>query len=229
MGDNFYVVNSGSTDIFVEKYKSEENPTGFAIRVEEAGSFGELALMYDSPRAATVLAATDCNCWAIDRVTFKTVLMTATVRKRERYIKFLAKVPILEQLSDQERMTLADALQPKIYAEGDVIVREGDTDANHFYIVTNGECKGTKEDHDDEVCPRLKGGSYFGEIALLLDEPRAATITAVTKTRCLLLARDAFVRLLGPLKDILRRNFEMYMKYESDIDPKGAVKREFCM
>ena len=65
-GDNFYVISSGECNIYVDGAKSEENPTGLVLKVKEGDSFGELALMYDSPRAATVVACavannTDCT------------------------------------------------------------------------------------------------------------------------------------------------------------------------
>jgi len=58
-------------------------------------SFGELALMYDSPRAATVKATSDCKLWAVDRMSYKRILMGATVQKRNRWINFLDQAPIL--------------------------------------------------------------------------------------------------------------------------------------
>ena len=58
-------------------------------------SFGELALMYDSPRAATVVAVTDCKLWAMDRMTYKRILMGATIEKRQKWIHFLNNVPFL--------------------------------------------------------------------------------------------------------------------------------------
>ena len=60
-----------------------------------------------------------------------------------------------------------------------------------------------------------KSGDYFGELALLKDEPRAASIIAKTDCKLLTLDRMAFKRLLGPLEDLLQRNSETYLKYNS--------------
>lgn len=56
-------------------------------------------------------------------------------------------------------------------------------------------------------------GSYFGELALVKNEPRAASVIAKSDCKLLTLDRLAFKRLLGPLENILKRNSEAYTKY----------------
>ena len=63
--------------------------------IGETGSFGELALIYGTPRAATIKARTDVKLWAIDRDTYRRILMGSTIRKRKLYESFLEKVSIL--------------------------------------------------------------------------------------------------------------------------------------
>lgn len=63
--------------------------------IGEGGSFGELALIYGTPRAATVKARLNCKLWAIDRDTYRRILMGSTIRKRKLYEEFLSKVSIL--------------------------------------------------------------------------------------------------------------------------------------
>ena len=58
----------------------------------ESGSFGELALIYGTPRAATVKAKTDVKLWGIDRDSYRRILMGNTMRKRKMYEEFLSKV-----------------------------------------------------------------------------------------------------------------------------------------
>ena len=66
-GDNFYVMDSGQVEVFVNNQ--------FATTISEGGSFGELALIYGTPRAATVKAKTDTKLWAIDRDSYRRILM----------------------------------------------------------------------------------------------------------------------------------------------------------
>lgn len=63
--------------------------------IGETGSFGELALIYGTPRAATIKAKTDVKLWAIDRDTYRRILMGSTIRKRKLYESFLERVSIL--------------------------------------------------------------------------------------------------------------------------------------
>jgi cAMP-dependent protein kinase regulator len=66
--------------------------------IGEGGSFGELALIYGTPRAATVRAKTDVKLWGIDRDSYRRILMGSTIRKRKMYEEFLSRVSILGEL-----------------------------------------------------------------------------------------------------------------------------------
>ena len=183
-------------------------------RLEAGATFGELALMYNAPRSATVLAGDDgATCWAIDRLTFRHSVRTSIQSRRKAYVDALKAVPILEPLSEYEHTRLADCVDEEKFEPDQVILEEG-AQGDFFYIVLEGEVKVTKEGIDAEVCERLKKGAYFGEVALLMDIPRTATVTAVQLTRTARIDRDVFKRILGPLGDILHRNMSLYNKYE---------------
>ena len=63
---------------------------------------------------------------------------------------------------------------------------------------------------------QYKMGDFFGERSLLKGEPRAANIVAKTPCSLVSLDRHSFKRLMGPLDNILKRNFEVYEKYALD-------------
>ena len=104
----------------------------------EGASFGELALIYGTPRAATVRAATPSRLWALDRDSYRRILMGSTIRKRKMYKELLSHVSILESLDPWERDTVADALEPVSFAVGERVVRQGEP-GNDFYIIVTGE------------------------------------------------------------------------------------------
>ncbi|VDP56075.1 unnamed protein product, partial [Schistosoma margrebowiei] len=67
----------------------------YSSTIGEGGSFGELALIYGTPRAATVRAKTEVKLWGIDRDSYRRILMGSTIRRRKVYQEFLCRVPIL--------------------------------------------------------------------------------------------------------------------------------------
>jgi CRP-like cAMP-binding protein len=110
---------------------------------EAGGSFGELALMYNAPRAATVRCTSSAVLWALDRVTFRRILMENTSKKRRMYENFLEEVPLLVSLEAYERHKIADALESVTFNDGDVIIKQGDV-GDAFYILETGECRVTQ-------------------------------------------------------------------------------------
>ena len=112
-------------------------------------------------------------------------------------------------------MTVADALEPIAFESGATIVRQGDQ-GDEFYIVVEGTAIVTQTMDKTEVkVAQLEKSDYFGEIALLLDRPRAATVTAQGALKCVKLDRARFERVLGPCADILKRNIQRYHSYVS--------------
>ncbi|KAM3726293.1 cAMP-dependent protein kinase regulatory subunit [Dirofilaria immitis] len=207
-GDNFYVIDSGEVDVFVNGE--------YALSIKEGGSFGELALIYGTPRAATVVAKSDVvKCWAIDRITYRQILMGSTMRKRKLYDEFLSKVQILSDLDKWERANVADALERCDFEPGTRVVEQGHP-GDEFFIIVEGQADVLQKRSDDapfEVVGHLSSSDYFGEIALLLDRPRAATVIAKTPLKCVKLDRARFERVMGPVREILKRDVSNYNSY----------------
>lgn len=130
-------------------------------------SFGELALMYGHPRAATVLAMEPATLWALDRITFRTIILKAAHKRRTMYEQFLTSVPLLTSLEPGERSKIADALVSRVYADGEPVVRQGEM-GDTFFFVEEGEAVVTKEQSGDHGELReievgvLRKGDYFG-------------------------------------------------------------------
>ena len=195
-GDFFYLVESGIVHFYVDGT--------FMTSCREGSSFGELALMYNSPRAATAVAASEggVTCWALDRLTFRRLLLENTFNRRVMYEHFLKDIKVLSSLSDPERLKLADALRTEKYLKGDYIIKEGDQGEN-FYFIESGSCRVLKEGQGEVA--RLQKGDYFGEVALLNETVRQATVQAVDNVIVATLDKSGFTRLLGPAVEVLRR------------------------
>lgn len=114
--------------------------------------FGELALLYNVPRAATITAKEKCVLWSLDRETFNNIVKDAAMyvfynyfkrKRRETYEDFISKVKLLMSLESYEKSQLADALKIQRYNSGECIIKEGD-EGNTFYILEEGEAYATK-------------------------------------------------------------------------------------
>ena len=196
-GSEFYVLESGQCDIIVDQNSCGSYKAG--------DSFGELALIYKAPRAATIMCQTACVLWSIDLITFRQALSNKTSSRMVQRCGFLQGVPIFENLSDAMIHKIAGALQSVDFGDGEYIVRQGDL-GNEFYIIHSGQVQCTQQKRSDsKEIPllSLKTGDYFGEMALMLDEPRHANVIAVGPCQCLSLDRDDFDELLGPLHEII--------------------------
>ena len=130
-------------------------------------SFGELALMYGHPRAATVLSIEPSTLWSLDRITFRTIILKAAHRRRTMYEQFLSSVTLLSSLDAAERSKIADALVSKLYHDGEAVVKQGEM-GDTFFFVEEGEAVVTKVQQNDDglfqeiTVGRLVKGDYFG-------------------------------------------------------------------
>src|SRR5438552_10030557 len=109
-------------------------------------------------------------------------------------VQYLRRVPLFAKLSDPGLAGLADRMRQKAFKRGDTIFRKDDP-GQHFYVVLDGAVKIALpgEFGQEALVALLRGGEFFGELALFDHSPRSATATALEDTRCALLAGDDFV------------------------------------
>ncbi|XP_054845288.1 cAMP-dependent protein kinase type II-beta regulatory subunit [Eublepharis macularius] len=212
-GDNFYVIDRGTYDIYVKS-----DGVGRCVGTyDNRGSFGELALMYNTSRAATIIATSPGAVWGLDRVTFRRIIVKNNAKKRRMYENFIESLPFLKSLELSERLKVVDVIDTKVYKDGEQIIAQGDM-AHCFFIVESGEVQITmkrkgKQDVDENEAveiARYTRGQYFGELALVTNKPRAASAFALGTVKCLVMDVQAFERLLGPCMEIMKRNIANY-------------------
>ena len=104
--DNFYIIEEGT-------FQATKG-TKLLYTYQGSGSFGELALLYNTPRAATVTAKTDGLLWGVDRATFRQIVVESTQHKRALYEKSLADMELFKHLSSEERAIMADCLRMQV-------------------------------------------------------------------------------------------------------------------
>jgi cAMP-dependent protein kinase regulator len=197
-GDFLFVIESGRLDCIIKLPDGSDK----VVKTCEAGDvFGELALLYNCPRAASVKAKEKCVMWKLDRDTFNNIVKEAAQKKRQRYDTFLAKVPLLASMDAYERSQLADALKSETFSDGSVICAQGEV-GQKFYIIEEGGAVAFK---GDQQVMAYKDGDYFGELALIRNQPRAATVKATGQTKLLSIDSRSFKRLLN-VADLMERS-----------------------
>lgn len=214
-GDCLYIIDEGNVDIFVAR-PGDDGKLGVASKVANWGPgalFGELALMYDAPRAATVKCASEsARVWSIDRKPFSMLLKRCGVETTEQYNGFLTDVDIVKTLNLFEKGQIADAAESILLDEGEVIFTQGD-EGDAFYILEDGACAAfvqTANGEEEYIATYEVQGDYFGELALLNNEPRKATVKATTDAVVLKIEKETFETLLAPIMERLKAKAKEY-------------------
>lgn len=211
-GAELFLVGEGELECS-RVMKTGEDPT-FLRKYEPGEAFGELALLYNAPRAATIISQGRAVLYSLDRDTFNLIVKDSAAKKRDAYEQTLKKVKILESVSAYERSQIADAIKEESFRAGDAVIKQGDA-GNIFYMISSGEAFAAKsfDGGEEQEVMQYEAGDYFGELALLKNEPRAASVYAKTDLVVMKLDRKSFKRMLGPLEDILKRNLESYKMF----------------
>ncbi|CAD8186439.1 unnamed protein product [Paramecium pentaurelia] len=162
--------------------------------LKSGDAFGELAMLYNAPRSASVKAVGDCAFWAIDRNTFRKVVEQQNQRNYDENREFMKKVEFFSFLTEEQRDAICNVLITLLFKKGEIIVSEGDV-ANSFYIIKKGKVSIIK---GDKEVTQMNAGESFGEAALYQSCQRAATVKAADEeVRCLSLSKDDIQKILG--------------------------------
>jgi cGMP-dependent protein kinase len=193
---SYYVIRTGSIEVFVNNKKVN--------KIHAGEGFGELALLQDNPRSASLKCAEPTTLWGLDRETFRKVIEEMNVQVYQQNRNFLEKVGLLDSLTPQQKDLLAVSLVSRKYFTGQNIITEGETGNEIFFVKEGivGLFKGAQE------IKKFYPGSYFGENALINNTPRTATCRALEDhVKCMCLTRDTLQRVLtNKLQDIIEKN-----------------------
>ncbi|XP_050549542.1 cGMP-dependent protein kinase, isozyme 2 forms cD4/T1/T3A/T3B isoform X3 [Spodoptera frugiperda] len=217
VGSIVYVMEEGRVEVSREnKYLSTMAP---------GKVFGELAILYNCKRTATIKAATDCRLWAIERQCFQTIMMRTGLIRQAEYTDFLKSVPIFKDLPEDTLIKISDVLEETHYQNGDYIIRQG-ARGDTFFIISKGQVKVTQKppnSNDEKFIRTLTKGDFFGEKALQGDDLRTANIICDSPegTTCLVIDRETFNQLISALDEIRT-------KYKDEGDSRQRLNEEFA-
>jgi cAMP-dependent protein kinase regulator len=132
LGDLFFCLETGSACALVDGKN--------VFTYKAGGCFGELALIYNSPRAASVVASSACKLWTLDLKTFRYILANTSSSKMVKRCEFLKNCKFLDPLTNEQVGKVAGALETFLYEEGEYIIKQGEM-GDSFYIIEEGSVR----------------------------------------------------------------------------------------
>ncbi|OIQ00494.1 MAG: hypothetical protein AUK35_02870 [Zetaproteobacteria bacterium CG2_30_46_52] len=199
-GDELYLIGMGAVRLEAQSVRGKNQVFS---HLGEGDFFGELAFMSGTEHVDSAIADSDVSLLIITRDIFDHWVQTYpaindTVEdfyRRRVLARILAITPVFEGISQEARVPLAQQFTLAFFQDGDTIIREGEIE-NSFFLIRSGHViVSTKNKNDaanDVVLGELGEGSFFGEVSMLTNKPRTATVTAKGKVELLALSRDKF-------------------------------------
>jgi CRP-like cAMP-binding protein len=178
-----------------------------AIQLAAPNFFGELALLYSEPRSATVVCEDACRFYVLGSEALHEIMqqfprvigMVYSTAQEASNLKshFIKKIPLFKSMLHNEEFVanMQLALESSSAAPGEHLVRQGATSDGRMYAIAHGHAEVRKVKRAGEgpqTVATLGAGAIFGEVALLLDTPRVASVVAVGHCHVYTLSRDAF-------------------------------------
>lgn len=135
-------------------------------------------------------------------------------------LDYLRKAPIFKGLPARELEFIARSVKERIFEPGTVIVKQGDPGVG-FFMIVDGRVEVI---HDNHKIRDMGPGEFFGEMALLEERIRTATVTATERTRCLALVRWDFRALLKENPELAVRMLEVVVQRMREHPPSHEIE-----
>jgi cGMP-dependent protein kinase len=194
-GVTFYIVRSGVLEVLVNNNRINT--------IKEGQGFGELALMHDSVRSATVRTVTNVDLWGLSKEVFQKTLESVSVRNFQENLNFVVALPVFCGIDIKRVENFVMGLNTLNFHNGQVIIRQKDWD-DLFYLVKSGIVSCSRGGYEIK---KFYPGDYFGEQAVLYHSPRTATCIAVGDVQCLSINLYQLQSTLGTnIQNVMFRN-----------------------
>jgi len=219
-GDSIFIIAQGEVEITKRNEQGEER---LLARLGPGSFFGEFGYFTDSNRHASVEAVGDVELLEIEKAEMDQIIASYPPVKevmlkfyKERVLEnLLVMSPLTAILSVDDRAKLISKFQFQEFKQGESIVNEGDP-GDAMFLIKSGRAEVTTIDPKDRrklTLARLGSGEFFGEVSLIKNKPRTATITALTPMELLVINRES-------LDELTREHPEMVSLLEQTIEKR---------
>ncbi|TGE30963.1 cyclic nucleotide-binding domain-containing protein [Desulfosporosinus sp. Sb-LF] len=210
IGDKFYIIKIGKVDVIAPIDGLEQ----VVARLSAGDYFGEIALLKEIPRTATVQAKNLTEVYVLTKVDFH-CLAAKFDNIESKFIRniecneIIKRMPIFSEFTAPQISSLVSKLSAEQFATGSVIIHQG-TVGDKFYVIKSGKVDVLiwhAPSKQYKALATLTAGEYFGEIALLLNIPRTATVRALERCEMLVLKQQDF-------REFFRENMYLHQSLE---------------
>lgn len=210
LGNKFYVIDTGEFAVIVDGKE--------VARLGSRKCFGELALLYNAPRNATIRCIEDSKVWVVERAVFRGMVREMYVEADDQRIERLQQIEVFSSMDRSQLELICDVAHTGEYKAGVDIVKEGEK-GDRFYVIMSGEAEWVRVAKDKGLITE----GYFGELALMSKSlTRYATVRTLTPCRTLELDQKDFVELMGPLGSVLKKRAKSYLLRKNHVQPHSA-------
>lgn len=195
-GDSFFILVEGNVSVTREA----DGRTLNLAQLRPGAVFGEMALISNAPRSATVTAQGDCDLVELKRTDLEAqahqlASVTQALRQftQERFLNNLtATSAIFKPFPRSVRNEIVKRFQDFPVDPGDELIGEGE-EGQGLFLILKGQVRVTKKDNGEDIqLAILKEGDVFGEISLINDQPTTASCTAKSRGQLLFLPKREF-------------------------------------
>jgi len=194
------VVISGAVDQSSKGHGEERKVEGHTVRILQKPGwvFGDVALLFNSSRTASVVAKTNITVWALDRKTFLKFVMKHA--QGARALRFLRKLPLLKGLSDNDLIRAASRMPQRVYQDGQALIKYGER-GDELYLIRYGKVRVMRPDgNGGRIEAAVLGrGQFVGERAVINDRLRSADCVAQGTVQVVVMKKRDFMDLDNPL------------------------------
>eukprot|EP00929_Paragymnodinium_shiwhaense_P047486 TRINITY_DN24087_c0_g1_i1.p1 TRINITY_DN24087_c0_g1~~TRINITY_DN24087_c0_g1_i1.p1 ORF type:complete len:983 (+),score=300.11 TRINITY_DN24087_c0_g1_i1:102-3050(+) len=193
-GDCCYFIQSGVFMVTIDDAKVKQ--------LTSKHTFGELAMLYNVNRTATVTCTQEGLIWLMSGDCFRQCMHKLSDKHERQAMNFLNLDPNFSTMNEEQKKMLAGACTVQVFGRGEQIMREGEV-GDWMFIVIDGNVQTVDRFGNSAM---KQQGTVLGSAGLMYTKHQISGARATDTVKCLALGKSAVERLLGPVEELLRRN-----------------------